>query len=77
MVREMMGSEGGGGGAQPARVESQEFRTGTGQVVQGDRGTTYVGATHFMAMLDDVRTVSVAAGGAWEPRSFLLIRLAD
>ncbi|KIH94499.1 hypothetical protein SPBR_05567 [Sporothrix brasiliensis 5110] len=27
---------------------------GKGRVVRGKRGTTYVGATHFMAMLDDI-----------------------
>lgn len=57
MVREMMDAEGGAGprpagetsgGAPVAGPEVQ------GQVVRGEKATTYVGATHCMAMLEDV-----------------------
>ncbi len=51
MVREMIDGE--GTVLRRPDAEMQSAAT-AGQVVQGDRGTTYVGATHFMAMLDDV-----------------------
>ncbi|CAK7197681.1 hypothetical protein SEUCBS139899_000329 [Sporothrix eucalyptigena] len=38
-------------GAQPAPAPQGR---GKGRVVRGERATTYVGATHFMAMLDDI-----------------------
>lgn len=61
MVRGMMPGEAGAGAnlAAQARAESGEFSHGRGQVVVDSRGktTTYVGATHFMAMLDDVSSV--------------------
>jgi hypothetical protein len=50
MVRGMMDGEVQAGRQPDVRGEP----AGSGRVVQGDRGTTYVGATHFMAMLDDV-----------------------
>ncbi|KAB5563299.1 hypothetical protein GE09DRAFT_777776 [Coniochaeta sp. 2T2.1] len=58
MVRGMIpGDEAGGAlsGAQ-ASAESGDFSQGRGQVIVGSGGktTTYVGATHFMAMLDDI-----------------------
>ncbi|CAK7233060.1 hypothetical protein SBRCBS47491_008479 [Sporothrix bragantina] len=40
-------------GAQPAPAPVVQPR-GKGRVVRGQRATTYVGATHFMAMLDDI-----------------------
>jgi hypothetical protein len=66
MVRGMMDGEGEGEGTpQPggqATAVSGDLFQGQGQVVIGGRGgsgeetATYVGATHFMAMLDDVST---------------------
>ncbi|CAK7228764.1 hypothetical protein SCUCBS95973_006991 [Sporothrix curviconia] len=40
-------------GPQPAPDPVAQAR-GKGRVVRGQRATTYVGATHFMAMLDDI-----------------------
>jgi hypothetical protein len=57
MVRGMMPGEGSGSGLPGGQLkpESGEFALGRGQVVvNGRKTTTYVGATHFMAMLDDV-----------------------
>lgn len=60
MVRDMLDVEGGENVPQnqagPASTAENAALSGGGKVVQGDgaRGTTYVGATHFMAMLDDV-----------------------
>lgn len=49
---------GGGGGAVSGLGSSLSpenlSRLDTGRVVMGQRSTTYVGATHFMAMLDDI-----------------------
>ncbi|OIW29951.1 hypothetical protein CONLIGDRAFT_544161, partial [Coniochaeta ligniaria NRRL 30616] len=58
MVRGMMPGD-GGEAAVPAvqdSAESGDFSQGRGQVVvaSGGKSTTYVGATHFMAMLDDI-----------------------
>ena len=54
MVRGMLDGE--GNTAVPREPAGQTAPlTSPGQVVQGGRATTYVGATHFMAMLDDVR----------------------
>lgn len=65
MVRTMM-DEGGGGGAAGAggpqtaggAADVVEEEKGVaqpgGQLVQGGRASTYVGATHFMAILEDV-----------------------
>lgn len=57
MVRDMMGAEGGEeqlnrilkGGSVARSAPALE-----GQVVQSSNGTTYVGATHCMALLEDV-----------------------
>ena len=53
MVRDMMDSE-----EKPGSLSGEQKKTVTtgweGQVVQGERATTYVGATHIMAMLEDV-----------------------
>jgi hypothetical protein len=46
MVRGMLDSE--------AEMGPKAVDTSTAHVVQREGGTTYVGATHFMAMLDDV-----------------------
>ncbi|KAH8908692.1 hypothetical protein BR93DRAFT_496754 [Coniochaeta sp. PMI_546] len=58
MVRGMMPGEGGEANvpAEPVSAESGDFSQGRGQVVvaSGGKSTTYVGATHFMAMLDDI-----------------------
>jgi hypothetical protein len=59
MVRGMMDGEdtpavgAGAGAAAPER--SGAAPAWGGQVVQGERATTYVGATHIMAVLEDVR----------------------
>ena len=55
MVRGMIDPELEGVAARPAATEADEILRG--QVIQGEggRGATYVGATHFMAILDDVR----------------------
>ena len=50
MVRNMMDSEEAAGKPR----EQQEAHLVRAQVVRGERGTTYVGATHCMAMLEDV-----------------------
>ncbi|KAJ4249475.1 hypothetical protein NW762_012332 [Fusarium torreyae] len=61
MVREMMDSE----GTVPETVQNTGNNSGTssctatgpevqGHVVQGEKATTYVGATHCMAMLEDI-----------------------
>ena len=63
MVREMMDSE----GTVPETAQNTGNNSGTsnctatgpevhGHVVQGEKATTYVGATHCMAMLEDVST---------------------
>jgi hypothetical protein len=61
MVRDMIDDEGSGARQpQPQQEQSQQQATASraarGQVVVGPKGlgTTYVGATHFMAMLDDI-----------------------
>lgn len=58
MVREMMPGEGGEvvGEGEQISAESGDSSQRRGQVVvaSGGKTTTYVGATHFMAMLDDV-----------------------
>ncbi|KAM6522416.1 hypothetical protein FALCPG4_012077 [Fusarium falciforme] len=56
MVREMMDAEGGAGPkpageANGAPVAGPEVQ---GHVVRGEKATTYVGATHCMAMLEDI-----------------------
>ncbi|RBQ82925.1 hypothetical protein VDGD_20997 [Verticillium dahliae] len=38
----------------PPSVRVAEGLRASGQVVHGERGSTYIGATHFMAMLEDV-----------------------
>ena len=50
MVREMADD-----GGPPKRLVDEEAVSG--QVVEGNRSTTYVGATHFMAVLEDVRSL--------------------
>lgn len=50
MVRNMID----GGEAVGKPREQQEAPLVKGHVVRGERGTTYVGATHCMAMLEDV-----------------------
>lgn len=53
MVRDMMDTEGA-----PSQEQSKSVAIGPvvkGHVVQGENATTYVGATHCMAMLEDVR----------------------
>ncbi|KAH8897212.1 hypothetical protein GQ53DRAFT_679854 [Thozetella sp. PMI_491] len=53
--REMMDEGGGGVATAPPGARSGGKPTQShGQVVKGGRVTTYVGATHFMAMLDDI-----------------------
>ncbi|CAF3444008.1 unnamed protein product [Fusarium graminearum] len=60
MVREMMDSEGTLQTEVPIAVNSSRVTNGVtgpevqGQVVRGDKTTTYVGATHCMAMLEDI-----------------------
>lgn len=51
MVRDMMEEGAKPQTSAPARDESVSV---AGQVVHGERGATYVGATHFMAILEDV-----------------------
>jgi hypothetical protein len=62
MVREMMDSEGSAPGTQASAGIGPGLANGTatgpevqGHVVHSERGATYVGATHCMAMLEDVR----------------------
>ncbi|KAL1902715.1 hypothetical protein Sste5346_001158 [Sporothrix stenoceras] len=43
-----------GNGATAATQNPTPQARGKGRVVRGQRATTYVGATHFMAMLDDI-----------------------
>ncbi|KAI9149219.1 rrna-processing protein fcf1 [Paramyrothecium foliicola] len=53
MVRQMMDVEGKPVG--PKEIQkTDEVPELKGQVVQGERATTYVGATHIMAMLEDI-----------------------
>ncbi|RGP78171.1 rrna-processing fcf1 [Fusarium longipes] len=60
MVREMMDSEGAAQAAGPSSVNSSRATNGAtgpevhGHVVKNDKTTTYVGATHCMAMLEDI-----------------------
>jgi hypothetical protein len=61
MVREMMDSEGAPSGAVADTKDSSRVTNGAttgpevqGHVVHGKKATTYVGATHCMAMLEDV-----------------------
>ncbi|UZP44489.1 hypothetical protein NXS19_012301 [Fusarium pseudograminearum] len=60
VVREMMDSEGTLQTEVPISVNSSRVTNGVtgpevqGQVVGGDKTTTYVGATHCMAMLEDI-----------------------
>lgn len=56
MVRKVMDDEGGGqapAAAGPDQTPGEGLDV-KGQVVKVDRSTTYVGATHFMAILEDV-----------------------
>lgn len=62
MVREMMDSEGAAAGTQASTGAGAGLANGTatgpdvqGHVVHSKKGATYVGATHCMAMLEDVR----------------------
>ena len=57
MVKGMIQGEGSVVGASRAQSDVQPAETG--HFVQSGHGTTYIGATHFMAMLDDVRPPSV------------------
>ena len=61
MVRGMMDEGGEFPSAVAAASSSREIeRVGPqGQVAIGESGTTYIGATHFMAILEDVRTNSI------------------
>jgi hypothetical protein len=61
MVREMMDSEGAPSEVTADTRNSSRATNGAttgpevqGHVVQGKKATTYVGATHCMAMLEDV-----------------------
>ncbi|KAK2019699.1 fungal-specific transcription factor domain-containing protein [Colletotrichum eremochloae] len=58
MVRTMMDDGGGGGGdgVIPAGLRAEEVGVAQpgGQLVRGERASTYVGATHFMAVLKDI-----------------------
>ncbi|KAM0321448.1 hypothetical protein ACHAPQ_009416 [Fusarium lateritium] len=57
MVREMMDAEGAPSEATADTKNSSRATTGPevqGHVVQGKKATTYVGATHCMAMLEDI-----------------------
>ncbi|KAF4958225.1 hypothetical protein FGADI_2597 [Fusarium gaditjirri] len=61
MVREMMDSEGAAPGTQASAGAGAGLANGTatgpdvqGHVVHSEKGATYVGATHCMAMLEDI-----------------------
>lgn len=59
MVRGMMDADGniipdGGGGSVKEPPPASEVPQVAGQVVHGENATTYVGATHCLAMLEDV-----------------------
>ncbi|KAK1986608.1 fungal-specific transcription factor domain-containing protein [Colletotrichum cereale] len=59
MVRAMMDDGGDGGVPAPsvaagARAEEVGVAQPGGQLVRGERASTYVGATHFMAVLEDI-----------------------
>lgn len=55
MVREMMDDEGGHNKPQATQEAGGPVAPQVkGQVVHGDRATTYIGATHCLAMLEDV-----------------------
>jgi hypothetical protein len=57
MVRNMMDTGEGVGAGNGKTAAAAALDVGlqmTGQVVRGERATTYVGATHFMAILEDV-----------------------
>ncbi|KAL7925420.1 fungal-specific transcription factor domain-containing protein [Trichoderma austrokoningii] len=57
MVREMMDDE-GGPKPQPARDVGEPVAPQVrGQVVHGDHATTYIGATHCLAMLEDIEDI--------------------
>lgn len=71
MVRGMMDDDGGGGlaaAAIPSDRNGPPGAEGKAQVVVGGgvggKSATYVGATHFMAMLDDVSSIQFAFGSA-------------
>lgn len=63
LVREMMENE---GDAKPPGRSSEGSAVPSlqGHVVKGEHGTTYVGATHCMAMLEDVSLQSHRARAA-------------
>lgn len=54
MVREMMDDEGGPKPQAPQDAGEPVAPQVKGQVVRGDNATTYIGATHCLAMLEDV-----------------------
>ncbi|KAJ4148241.1 hypothetical protein LMH87_002721 [Akanthomyces muscarius] len=62
MVRNMMeaeadeavGTERKGGDGEEAAAEADEVKPAQGQVVRSVQGSTYVGATHCLAMLEDI-----------------------
>ena len=61
MVRNMMdGEEAGGPQDQQKDNSVSETPSVKGQVVQSNQGTTYIGATHCMAILEDVSAIIVA-----------------
>lgn len=61
MVRNMMdGEEAGGPQDQQKDNSVSETPAVKGQVVQSNQGTTYIGATHCMAILEDVGAILVA-----------------
>jgi len=61
MVRGIMPGDGGEADLPGGQsIETGDFSQGRGQVVvSGGKTTTYVGATHFMAVLDDVSALLV------------------
>lgn len=54
MVRDMMDDEGGPKPQAPRDAGEPVAPQVKGQVVHGDNATTYIGATHCLAMLEDV-----------------------
>ncbi|KAM0529606.1 hypothetical protein ACHAPS_001016 [Verticillium nonalfalfae] len=63
----------------PPSVRVAKGLRASGQVVHGERGSTYIGATHFMAMLEDYREFWLDPSGIdyhWLAQLFMVICLA-
>lgn len=58
LVREMMENEGKTAKPREERTDANSVPLLQGHVVQEEHGTTYVGATHCMAILEDVSFMS-------------------